>query len=172
MKCAISELIDVTSIQASGGDKMDKDKIVRLKITCYTPKGQAAKSSQSFGLRYLSLMNKPIETAVLSDSEFYYIYDLKEKAAHKMMNDKIPSAEWKIRKFYTTLMGVIGRANKLGKRGAWGLEKIRRRIISELHRKTQEDEKTIEDMIDAIKIDDLDYMLDFLSKPLFKVEEL
>ena len=117
--------------------KNEKPKI-KVKITCYTPKGKAKKSAESFGLKYFSVIQKPIEKKIISDREFYYIYEYKDqKAVYKLMNKKIPNAEQKIRQFYVTIIHLIERGNKLGKKGAWKVEKVRRWIYKQLKKKVK-----------------------------------
>ena len=140
----------------------------KLKIICYTPKGKAKKCSKGFGMQYFSSMKKPIKTALVSDSEFYYIYEYeKEKDMLKLINIKIPKAEKNIRAFYITLIHLKERANSLAKKGAWKVEKAKRWIMKQLRKKVK-NPKEYDDFVDAMDLSDKDYMMEFLSKPLFE----
>lgn len=143
--------------------------MIRAKLTCYTPKGKAEASSKGFGMKLFSGLNRPKETVIVSDREFYYIYDFEDEKKFKKFCNKIPKAEQKIRMFYTVLFHVIGRANKMGKKGAWKLEKIRRWILKRLVKKGY-DKKTMDDFIDGINIEDEKEMREFLGGELFRCD--
>ena len=145
---------------------------MKLKITCYTPKDKAEKCIRSFGMKYFSGVKKPLESKIVSHNEFYYIYEYKnEKDMYKAIHKKIPKAEHAIRSFYLTLIHLIERANKIGKAGAWTIEKVRRWIMKRMRKKGFE-QREMEDFIDAVSLEDKDYMIEFLGNKLFEWEIL
>ena len=132
----------------------------------------AIKCSKTFGATYFSTITRPIETVIVNGQEFYYIYEYDKQAKlDKLINKKIPNAEHTIRQFYTLLIFLIERGNKLGKRGAWKAEKVKRWIMRQLKRKVKYP-KQFEDFIDAIELTDKEAMISFLAGDLFKCEEL
>jgi len=141
---------------------------MKVKITCYTPKGKAEKSSKSFGVKYFMVKKNPIETVVVNDHKFYYVYDLTEQEHKKLIDKKIPKAETTIRMFYFTIINLSERANKLAKKGALKVEKVKSWILKRLKKKGY-DEKKLDDFIDAIDLSDKDEILKFLANDLFKV---
>lgn len=146
--------------------------MIRLKITCYTPKGKAKSSSKSFGMKYLDVLNKPVETKIINSSKFYYIYEYEDqKKVDKIINKKIPKAEQTIRAFYINIIGIVKRANNLGKKGAWHVDRVRRWILKRFKQKGGEP-KDIEEFLDAVNLTDEQEMLEFLSGPLFEYEVL
>lgn len=147
----------------------------KLKIVCKTPdwiSNSAEKAAESFGMRYFSALKKPIETKIIDKGTFYYIYEYeKEKDMYKIIQGKIPKAEATIRKFYLIVIGLVKRANKMGKKGAWTIEKTRRWILRQFSKKGG-DSKEMENFIDAIELEDLDLMMKFLTEELFTYEIL
>lgn len=139
----------------------------QVKIICATPKGKAQKALKSFG-RYFSL-KKPKEAKVTKPTEFYLLYECKTDKEVKKLIKKCPKAEFTIRQFYTILLSLMGRANKLSKRGAWKLEKTKRWIMKQLGKKVR-NPKEYADFIDGVDISDEDYMRKFLLKELVKYE--
>ena len=146
----------------------------RVKLTCYTPKGKAEASMKTFGMKHFDVLHKPVETVLVSDTEFYYIYEYdKYKHVYKLQTQKIPAAQTAVRQFYTTLIHVVKRANKIGKEGAWHIEKIRRYILKMLGKKFKDTEENIEKMFrDSITLDDEAEIQEFLKGELFKFEIL
>jgi len=140
---------------------------MKLKITCYTPKGKAEPSSKSFGMKYFHAMQKPIETKIVNKSQFYYIYSYeKEKDMMKVINKKIPKAEQSIRNFYIIVIKLVEKGNKIGKQGAWTIERTKRWILKQFKRKGG-NPKEMKDFIDAINLEDKEEMEMFLSGKLF-----
>lgn len=142
----------------------------KTKITCYTPKGQAEKASKSFGIKHFEYLKQPLETKIVSDSEFYYIYEYENiKDYNTLIDKKIPKAEMSIRKFYTMLIYLVERANKIAIKKAWQIEKAKGWLMRMLH-KNGFNEREMSDFIDAINLEDKDEIIALLSKPLFNVE--
>lgn len=151
---------------SQGGYKMYK-----LKITCYTPKGQSEKASNSFGIKYFDVFHKPMETKIISESEFYYIYEYeKEKDMHKIIA-KIPKAEASVRNFYFIIIPLVERARKLSDKLSWPIEKARRWIMRQLNKKCH-DPKEMEEFIREVDLNGKEEMLLFLAGDLFKYEIL
>ena len=141
-----------------------------IKITSYTPKGKAKTCSKNFAIQYFGALQKPIETKVVSDKEFYYVYEYdKPSKRDRIINKKIPKAEMSIRNFYTIIIHLVERGNKIAKKGAWKIERTKRWIMKQLRRKVK-NPKGFEDFIDAVELTDKKQMMIFLSKPLFDYE--
>jgi len=148
--------------------------MIKLKIICHTPKGKAKASAKSFK-RYFSVLKRPIDSKIIGDNKFFYVYEYEtQKEVDKVINHKIPKAEMAIRSFYSTIMALVDRANKLGKKGAWNVLKMKRWIMRRLIKKYQDKEtvKGFEDFLDAIDMSDKKEMMDFLTKPLIEHEVL
>ena len=144
----------------------------RLKVTCLTPRGKAEKASKNFGMRFLSMVKKPIETVLVSDSEFYYIYEYKkEKDMLKVLNKKIPKGAENIRGTYMLIIHLVDKGNKMAKKGAWGVERVRRWIFKQLRKKVA-NPREFEDFIDAIDMSDRDEIMQFLVSDIISGEIL
>ena len=163
----------VLGIYRSEGKQMTEKKKYKLKITCYTPKGKAEKSSKSFAMRHFDSLNTPVETKVVSDSEFYYIYEYDKIAKmERAMNKKVPKAVSTIRSFYLIVIHATRKANKLGKQGAWALERTKRFILKTIRKKMKDKERELDDFIDGINMEDEEEILALLSGPVIEYEIL
>ena len=149
-----------------------KEKSLRLKVTCLTPKGKAEKASKSFGMRYFDLLNKPLETKIVSDTEFYYVYEYKkEKTMENMINKKIPAGIQKIRGIYLLIIHLVDKGNKLGKKGAWTVERVRRWMLKRLNKQVK-NPRELEDFVDAIDIKDKNEIMELLAKDMISYKIL
>ena len=144
-----------------------------LKIICRTPKGKSEDCSKSFGMKYFDLMNKPVETKILSDEKFEYIFSFDSaKKRYKMMEKKIPMAETKIRNYYTIIMYFFDRGEKIAKKAQWTVDKIKRWIMKQLRRKYGDIQaRDMQEYIDNADLSDKEIMLLFLAEPIFSTEE-
>lgn len=143
----------------------------KLKLTCYTPRDQAKKCSKGFAMKHFGFASKPIETKVMSDTEFYHIWEFEKEKQMDRVIGKIPKAEQSIRQVHIILFHIIGRGNKLAKKFAWSLEKTRRWMLKRLKQKVK-DPKEMEDFINVIEINDEEELREFLAGELFKYEIL
>jgi hypothetical protein len=140
-----------------------------VKLTCYTPKGQAEKCSKSFAASHFDALKAPVATVVVSPGEFYYMYHYSKKAeVERLLTVKIPKAEANIRKAYSAIIFFIHRANKLAKKHAWGLEKATNWLKRRL--RLNNSLRSYAEMKDAITIDDEPEIMEFLTGDLFRTE--
>lgn len=150
--------------------KMKPKEIFKLKITVMTPPNKAHIAIKRFG-KSMSLVKKPVKKKLINNESFYYIYEVNEKEFNNFIKKKIPKAKHAIRAFYTTIISLANRANKLAKKGAWKVERARRWIMKQLKKKVK-DPKEYEDFVNAIDLSDEDFMKDFLAQDLIKWEVL
>ena len=79
--------------------------MIKLKVTCFTPKGKAADCIKGWALQKVMSFKAPIEAKIVNDSEFYYIYQYEnQKQVNNAMFKKIPATEALIRHTYGQLI--------------------------------------------------------------------
>jgi len=154
----------------------------QLKITCLTPKGKAKKSMNSLKESILGFFkyNKVDEQKILSDHEFYFKYTPKTEKEYNKVIKNAAKCEVTIKKFYSLLIRILSRCNKLANKSSWGLKKARNWVIKRLKKLYGDDKdnkfvKDIENQSDEefkqmLNIEDIKDMQELLKKDLIKIE--
>lgn len=155
----------------------------QCKVTCLTPKNQAAKSVESMKKSIIGLNahRKVIHQKVIRHDQFYWIVECQTPTEANRLVIKASLANTAIKAFYHRLIRTINKANKLAERGSKGIEYIKRWVKNKLtkHYKNdknkdmlmgQIDHLTKEDLKGFLHIDDLPAMQELLKKELVTVE--
>lgn len=156
--------------------------MVKVKVTCFTPKGKAEECEKKWRDRFPTFKN-PLEKGIVSDREFYWVYDLKDMKDVYRFHKKILMAEGGIRAVYGIIIRFFTRANKLMNKGRWTTDKVKKWLLKRWS-KSQEnstreggglDAEKIggmddEEFKDYIKMKDIDDMREFLAGDLIKYE--
>ena len=145
-----------------------KDKMYQLKVVCLTPKGKADKCIVEWRRQFPTL-KKPIKEKLVNDSKFYYTYEFDNETKAVKFARKVMMAQVTIRQFYNLLMGTSNRANKLGKKFKWGVDKMSRWALKRINKKLGKG-KEIDDFKDIINMEDEVEMRAFLEKDIIQAE--
>lgn len=149
-----------------------KEKKLRLRVTCLTPKGKAEKAMKEWRKQFPTF-KKPIEEKIISDSEFYWVYEFGKEKKMYTFQKKVMLAEIGIKKFYYMIMGTSNKANKMMKKFSWNIERARRWALRRINKKMQKEGKeSIDDFKDIINMTDEKEMRKFLKKEIIKCEFL
>lgn len=157
---------------------------MEVKITVMTPRNQAAKSIKTMkdSLLGFNKAGKVKREKLLADNKFYWIIDCEDQKELDGIIKKAARGEILIKKFYSVLFKLLGRANKLAEKTNKGMQWLKRWLIKRL-KKTYQDQSDngmttqIENMKDEelkefIKINDKESMQKLLSGTLIDVEVL
>ena len=154
---------------------------MRIRIRVKTPKNRAPKAIEYLKDSLLGLVFRPklIEQKVISHNEFYWILDINPDDLERI-NKKIALGEILIRRFYSVLFSVIGRANKLASKFGKGLSWIRRFLVNRLRKVYKKNSDMIEkiemmtdeELKDYINITDKEDMRQLLDNQMILIEIL
>jgi len=150
---------------------------MKLKTTCITPKGKAKKCIVEWRKQFPTF-KKPIKEKLVSDSEFYWIYEFDKEKDLLHFHKKVLMAEEGIKKMYNFMFKFFTRANKMLNKSVWTTKKIKNWLVNQYKKKVQGNEEQIdkikkmndEEFKKYIKIEDEEEMREFLTKQLIKCE--
>lgn len=160
---------------------------MKLKINVKTPNNQAKKciETQKKSLLGLTQSKKVLEQKVIKHNEFFWIIECDSEKEREKIIKKCANGEVLIKKFYSVLFHIIGKANKLADKFKKGIGWIRRFLIKRLKKTSQQSAtdkengmiKQIESMSDDelknfIKIHDRESMQKLLSGAIIKIKEI
>ncbi len=149
-----------------------KEKKLRLKVTCLTPKGKAEKAMKEWRKQFPTF-KKPIAEKIVNDSKFYWVYEFEKEKKLYTFQKKVMLAELSIKKFYYLIMSVSNKANHMAKKFKWNMDRARRWAIKRINKRMQKEGKeSIDDFKDIINMTDEVEMRKFLKKEIIKCEFL
>ena len=146
----------------------------KLKITCLTPKGKAKRCMKDWQ-KSLMVFNKPIKRGVISDIEFYYIYEFDKLNDMYTFNKRILALQPKIKLVYGAIIRIVKRANKIMNKGRWATKKVKRwfmKRIRDVDTLSMVDAMSEEEFKDYLAFSDVDDINAFLKKDIIKTEFL
>ena len=143
---------------------------MKLKITCLCPKGKAGEAIITFE-KYLSLVKKPIESKIINEESFHFVYDCKDDRELAIFTtQKIPKTVKRIRDTYWLIIHIVSRANKLISNGNWAAEKALKWANKMFEKKTQKED--VDKFFKDINLEDKDKFIEFLNKEIISWEVL
>lgn len=160
---------------------------MKLKITVRTPKNQAAKCIESQKRALLGFAQAKLvkEQKLVNDHKFYWILEVDGEKDRQKIIKKCAAGEVLIKRFYSALFHIIGKANKLSEKFDKGLAWIRRFLIKRLSKRSQQSTtgkenemiESVRNMSDHelrefIKIHDKEAMQKLLAGELITIEEM
>lgn len=155
-----------------------------VKITVMTPRNQAAKSIKTMkdSLLGFSKAGKVKKEKLLADNKFYWIIECADEKELDKIRTKAVRGEVLIKKFYSVLFKVLGRANKLAEKTGKGIQWLKRWLIKRLKKTYQDNSDNgmtaqIENMKDEelkefIRVNDKEEMQKLLNGTLIEVDVL
>lgn len=144
--------------------------MIKIKIICLTPKGKAGQAMHHF-TNWLSVNNKPIESTLVTEEKFYLIYNCKDNNEfYLFINHRIPKTIQRIRQTYRLIIHAVKRANKVGNKFNWAIDRSLRFAQNLYKNKTGAEAKDALEIIKDIKLDDLEQMEKFLLSEIITWE--
>ena len=148
-------------------------KITKIKVTCLCIKGRSGETMINFE-KWLSMVKKPLESHIVDEESFYFIYDFKkDKDMTVFVNERIPKTVKRIRDTFSLIIKLVTRVNKISAGANWAVDKCLRWIRSRILKKMNNDQKGADDamkMIKDINLEDRDEMVTFLARDLITWE--
>ena len=152
---------------------------MKLKITCYTPKGKAKECEKQWRKQFPSF-KKPIDKGIPNDSEFFWVYEFDKETDLYKFHKRVMLASGAIKKVYRHMIKFFTRAVNLLNRGGWRAKKAKNWLIKRWNKAFKDDkdmEEKIKKMPDTeflewIKLDDKEEILEFLEKEIIVTEVL
>ena len=142
----------------------------KIKINCLCPKGKSGSAMMAFE-KYLSAFHKPIESKLIDDSSFYFIYELKnQKELTTWTTNRIPKAVKRIRDTYWLIIHLVTRANKLVSNMNWATERALRWVNNMFEKKTKQNKEEVDKFFKDINLEDKDEFILFLQKDIITWE--
>lgn len=163
-------------------EEKEQYKLKQLKIICLTPKGKAKKSLANMKQNILGITKCESidQERIVSDKKFWFTYTPKNQKEYDKVLINSSKANVTIKKFYSVLISILTRLNKLANKSKWGLQKMKRWLVKRLIKLYKNDKendfvKDIENQSDEefkkmIKVEDIEEMQELMKKQLIKVE--
>ena len=150
-----------------------------IKITVLTPKNQAKPTMERQKTTLLGF-TKPkqiLEEKLIAHNKFSWTIPIDDEKDERTVTKRLVRGEIYIKRFYRTLIKTLDRANKLGNKFKKGARWIKNRLIKQLRKQQQDDIATqVEGMdekeiMDFIKINDREEILELMNKDLITIKE-
>jgi len=146
---------------------------IDVTLEVLTPKGKAEKSSKTFAKRFPAILDKKPTIKIIDDCTFRMTFhNLNEKQRKKLMT-KAAVVEVGIKAFYSKIIKIGARVNRLGHKFSWTTAKIKKRFAKEYQKAGAENNKfeemSDEEFKDFLNFEDVEEIKELMEKELVRI---